>query len=180
MKKFYAFILKLLGWKSSLTITIPNKCVICVAPHTSNWDFFNGLTYYKSIGGSPHILMKKELFFFPLKYLLKALGGIPVDRSKKTSLSQQMVKFFRENDDFQLVIAPEGTRKANSEWKSGFYYIALEANVPIVPAYIDYAKKEIGTFPVFHPTGDAEKDIATIKDYYKDIQGKHPAQFTVE
>lgn len=179
MRKIYGALLKLLGWDYSLTIDIPPKCVICVAPHTSNWDFLIGLTFYKSIGGKPHILMKKELFIFPFKYLLKALGGIPVNRERKTSLSEQMVELFNSDEHFQLAIAPEGTRKKNAQWKSGFYYIALAAQVPITLAYLDYSKKVIGTFTNFYPTGDAEKDIDKIKSYYKNIQGKHPKLFSI-
>lgn len=180
MRKFYAILLRLLGWKLSLPVEIPPKCVICVAPHTSNWDFPIGLAFYKSIGGDPHILMKKELFFFPLKYLLRALGGIPVDRKRNSSLSEQMVEIFNSNDSFQLAISPEGTRKKNSQWKSGFYYIALAAGVPIMLAYLDYSKKEVGILVNFTPTGDADKDIAEIKQYYKHIEGKHPKQFTIK
>ncbi|MDL2243655.1 lysophospholipid acyltransferase family protein [Bacteroidales bacterium OttesenSCG-928-J19] len=179
MRKFYSLLLKLLGWHYVLNTDIPPKCVLCVAPHTSNWDFLIGLSFYKSIGGKPHILMKKELFFFPFNYLLKALGGIPVNRKKKTSLSEQMVELFDSEDDFQLAIAPEGTRKKNAEWKSGFYYIALAAQVPIVLAYLDYGKKEVGVFTNFYPTGDAEADIAKIKAYYKDVEAKYPKLFSI-
>lgn len=177
MKKFYTFLLKLLGWKSSLNMDIPPKSVICVAPHTSNRDFFIGMIFYRSVIGNPHFLMKKDWFFFPLGYLLKSLGGIPVNRKKKTSLSEQMVKLFNSKKQFQLAIAPEGTRKRNAQWKSGFYYIALNACVPISLAYIDYRKKEIGVFDVFHPTGNADKDIAAIKQYYKHVRGRYPNDF---
>lgn len=180
MKKVYAWLVKLFGWTYSLKADIPSKCVICVAPHTSNWDFLIGLIFYKAIGGNPHILMKKELFFFPLKYLLKALGGIPVDRKHKTSLSDQMVDLFEKEDNFQLVIAPEGTRSETSKWKSGFYYIALAAKVPITLAYLDYIKKEIGVFTNFCPSGNIEKDMPEIKAYYKGVQGKHPKQFSLK
>jgi 1-acyl-sn-glycerol-3-phosphate acyltransferase len=177
MKKFYALFFRLLGWKYSLNIQIPSKCIICVAPHTSNRDFFIGMIFYKSIIGNPHFLMKKDWFFFPLGYFLKNIGGIPVNRKKKTSLSEQMVKLFDLKKQFRLAIAPEGTRKKNAEWKSGFYYIALKAHVPIVLAYIDYTKKEIGIFDIFSPTGNADKDIAEIKQHYKYVKGRHPKDF---
>jgi 1-acyl-sn-glycerol-3-phosphate acyltransferase len=177
MKKLNAFLLKLLGWKSSLRVDIPPKSVICVAPHTSNRDFFIGMLFYQSVIGKPHFLMKKDWFFFPLGYLLRSLGGIPVNRKKKTSLSEQMVKLFNSKKYFQLAIAPEGTRKRNAQWKSGFYYIALNARVPISLAYIDYRKKEIGVFDIFHPTGNADQDITTIKQYYKHVRGRYPNDF---
>jgi 1-acyl-sn-glycerol-3-phosphate acyltransferase len=177
MYKFYFFLLKCFGWKYSLKAPIPDKCVLCVAPHTSNWDFVIGMIFYKSIGGSPHILMKKEWFFFPIGLLLKSLGGIPVDRKRKTRISEQMVEWFRADERFQLAIAPEGTRKKNSQWKTGFYYIAMEAKVPITLAYIDYSKREIGTMANFTPTGDVKADIETIKSYYSGINAKHPKRF---
>ena len=179
MRKFIARILKKQGWKISIQTTIPSKCVLCIAPHTSNWDFIIAISFYKDIGGNPHFLMKKDWFFFPIGTLLRSMGGIPVNRSKKSSMSRQMVDLFDCKTDFQLAIAPEGTRKRNSYWKTGFYHIALAANVPITLAYLDYDKKEIGVQRIFHPTGDTEKDIREIKDYYKDFQGKHPEKFSI-
>lgn len=178
MKKIYSLLLRLLGWKTNLKVEIPSKCVICVAPHTSNWDFFIGLTFYKSIGGNPHFLMKKDWFFFPLKYILKAVGGIPVDRKKKSSLTDQMVDEFSSRDQFQLAIAPEGTRGKNAKWKSGFYYIAYNAHVPITLAYLDYAKREVGIVANYYPTGNVDNEIEEIKKYYRDITAKHPERFS--
>ncbi|MCL1934221.1 MAG: 1-acyl-sn-glycerol-3-phosphate acyltransferase [Candidatus Azobacteroides sp.] len=180
MHKLYIFIFKLVGWKYELSVEIPTKCVLCAAPHTSNWDYIIGMLFYKSIGGKPHVLMKKEWFFFPLGYLLKLVGALPVDRKKKTSVSDQMVALFRSRNHFQLAIAPEGTRGRNAQWKTGFYYIALNAGVPITLAYIDYSKKEIGIKKVFYPTGDVQCDIEEIKDYYKDVQAKHPERFAIK
>jgi 1-acyl-sn-glycerol-3-phosphate acyltransferase len=179
MKKFYAFLLHLLGWKSVLSTSIPSKCVVCVAPHTSNRDFFIGIIFAKSIIANPHFLMKKDWFFFPLGCFLKKIGGIPVNREKKTFLSEQMVELFDSRDHFYLAIAPEGTRKKNAQWKSGFYYIALSAHVPITLAYIDYKKKEIGIFDNFYPTGNVKDDIDAIKQYYKYVEGKNPNDFAV-
>ncbi|MDR0546156.1 MAG: 1-acyl-sn-glycerol-3-phosphate acyltransferase [Dysgonamonadaceae bacterium] len=179
MKRIYSIIFKLTGWKSSVKAEILPKCVICVAPHTSNWDFVIGLLFYKSIGGRPHILMKKSWFFFPFKYFLKALGGVPVDRGKRTSLTEQMRERFEKRPKFQLAIAPEGTRKMNPDWKSGFYYIALAAKVPITLAYLDYKKKIVGVIENFMPSGDALSDIEYIKQMYQHIAGKKPAQFAI-
>ncbi|MDR0428353.1 MAG: 1-acyl-sn-glycerol-3-phosphate acyltransferase [Dysgonamonadaceae bacterium] len=172
-----AFLLRLLGWKSSLSVPIPQKCVICVAPHTSNWDFIIGMLFYKSIKGSPYFLMKESWFFFPLNYILKSLGGIPVNRSQQTSLTEQLAERFRQRDTFQLAITPEGTRKKNPKWKTGFYYIAYEVGVPISIAYLNYSEKIIGVFENLIPTGDVEKDIAYIKTLYRNIPAKHPKQF---
>jgi len=179
MRKLYTFFIKLFGWNYELSVEIPDKSVLCVAPHTSNWDFVIGMIFYKSIGGKPHVLMKKEWFFFPLKYLLKAIGAIPVDRKKKTSVSDQMVAVFNSKNRFQLAIAPEGTRSRTTQWKTGFYYIALNAVVPITLAYIDYSKKEVGVKKIFYPTGDVKCDIEEIKSYYKDVRAKHPGKFAI-
>jgi 1-acyl-sn-glycerol-3-phosphate acyltransferase len=137
------------------------------------------MLFYKSIGGDPHVLMKKSWFFFPLKYLLQALGGVPVDRKKRTLLTDQMAEEFAERNHFQLAIAPEGTRKKNPTWKSGFYYIALAAKVPITLAYLDYKKKIIGVMENFMPNGDVMHVMETIKQFYKNISGRHPARFSI-
>lgn len=171
-------ILKMSGWKLGPVegAELP-KCVICVAPHTSNWDFPIGKLFYTSIGCTASFLIKKEWFFFPFNLLFKALGGVPIDRDKRTSITEQMVEEFNRRPVFQLAITPEGTRKRAVEWKKGFYYIALAAKVPILVAYIDYGKKEVGIKTVFHPTGDAEKDIREIRSCYKGIRARNPENF---
>jgi len=108
------------------------------------------------------------------------MGGIPVDRSKKTSLTEQMAEEFSKRNNFQLAVTPEGTRKKKDEWKRGFYYIAVAAHIPIVIAVLDYSKKTAYFKDVFYPTGDADKDIPQIRDYYKGAQGKHPEKFSLD
>ncbi len=130
MKKICKFIIKLIGWKILVRTSLPDKCVICVAPHTSNWDLFLGLIIYKSMGRKASFLIKKDWFFFPMNLIFRALGGIPVDRSRKTSLTEQMAEEYARRENFQLAITPEATRKLNTEWKKGFYFIAQAANVP--------------------------------------------------
>ena len=181
IRKFWKFVYcRLLRWKSDLHVEIPQKCVICVAPHTSNWDFIIGKIFYSSLKGKIHFLMKKEWFFFPLGYIFKAMGGVPVDRkNKKNSLTEQMIKRFNRNKEFRLVISPEGTRKKNDRWKTGFYYIALGAKVPISLAHIDYGKKEIGLSFNFLPTGNVETDMEKIKNFYTGFKGKYPEQFSL-
>ncbi len=179
MQKLSRFILRKMGWKVEGITNYSKKCVICVAPHTSNWDLFLGKLIYSSIGRKAHFLMKKSWFFFPLNFIFKANGGIPVDRSKKTSLTDQMAKIFAERDQFELAITPEGTRGKNSEWKRGFYYIALAANVPIVIAIMDYKKKRAYFKAEFTPTGDADSDIEKIKSYYKNATGKNQENFSL-
>ena len=134
-------LLRLAGWKLGPVVEDVPKCVICVAPHTSNWDFIVGKLFYTSIGRNASFLIKKEWFFFPFNLLFDWLGGVPVDRSKRTSVTDQMVGQFNRRKEFQLAVTPEGTRKRVNDWKKGFYYIAQKANVPILMAYFDYKKK---------------------------------------
>lgn len=179
MKSICSFILRTIGWKVVGNQDLPNKSVICVAPHTSNWDLLLGLIVYKSMGRKASFLIKKEWFFFPMNILFKALGGIPVDRSRKSSLTEQMAEIYEKRDNFQLAITPEATRKRNPEWKKGFYFIALEADVPIVVAAFDYGKKEVDLKMILMPTGDVDADIAKIKSCYKDVTAKHPENFAL-
>ncbi|MBO5224975.1 MAG: lysophospholipid acyltransferase family protein [Parabacteroides sp.] len=170
-------ILRLIGWKLGPMIEDIPKCVICVAPHTSNWDFLLGEVFYTSIGRHANFLIKKEWFFFPFNYIFNWLGGVPVDRGKRTSVTDQMVEQFKTRERFQLAVTPEGTRKRAKEWKKGFYYIAQKANVPIAIVYFDYKKKEVGYKGVFHVTGNMEQDIREIRAYYRGVTARHPENF---
>lgn len=170
-------LLRLAGWKIGQVCEDVPKCVICVAPHTSNWDFVVGKLCYTALGRNAGFLIKKEWFFFPFNLFFSWLGGVPVDRNKHTSVTDQMVEEFNKRRAFQLAITPEGTRKRTDTWKRGFYYIAQKAQVPIMIAYFDYAKKEAGFKKVFYPTGDAEKDIRTIREYYRGVTACHPENF---
>lgn len=179
-KAIYGFIYyRLLGWKTNVTVPFYDKCVICAAPHTTNLDLFIGKFFYGAIGHKASFMMKKEWFAFPLGIIFKAIGGIPVDRKHKTSLVEQMAEQFARSKKFNLAITPEGTRKRNPNWKKGFYYIAMKAQVPIVLAGIDYETKTISATKAIMPSGDFEKDMREIKLYYKDFKGKHPENFTV-
>ena len=131
------------------------------------------------MGGKTSFMMKKEWFFFPLGLLFRAVGGIPVDRSRKTSLVEQMVHHFNTSKKFHLAITPEGTRKRNPNWKKGFYYIALKAQVPIVLVGIDYTTKTITSTKAVMPSGDIDKDMREIKLYFKNFKGKHPENFSI-
>ena len=180
MKKISNFIFtKLLGWKiENLQPEVP-KCIIAIAPHTSNFDFIIGKLAYASIGRKAQFLMKKEWFFFPLGLIFKAMGGIPVARSKHTSMTDALAAEFANHDRLQIAITPEGTRQRVTEWKKGFYYIALKAGVPIVLVGLDYKQKAAIFLDIFYPTGDMEADMVKIKSYYAGITGKYPEKFTV-
>lgn len=176
----YSFIYtKILGWKAIVTIPEYDKCVVCAAPHTSNSDLFIGKLFYGTIGKKTSFMMKKDWFFFPLGPIFKAVGGIPVDRSRKTSLVDQMVEMFNKKSKFHLAITPEGTRKANPNWKKGFYHIAYKAQVPIVLVGIDYEKKLIEAGKAIIPSGNLEEDLHEIKQYFLKFKGRHPELFTI-
>lgn len=179
MQKLSQFILKLFGWKSVITVSEPVKSVICVAPHTSNWDFIIGKLFYWAENRKAGFLMKKSWFFFPMSYILDAMGGVPVDRTKRTSVTQQMIDEFKRREKFHLAITPEGTRKRNERWKLGFYHIAVGAQVPIQLAYIDYPKKEMGIKEVFYPTGDEKADLQHIYDYFRQYAGPKKEEYFV-
>ena len=179
-KKFCNWLLyKHLGWTVDVTEDHPEKFIICLAPHTSNWDFALGQIYSGSIGMKINFLMKKEWFFWPLGSIFKALGGIPVYRQKKTSMTDAMAEAAKKADTFRLCITPEGTRSKTEEWKKGFYYIALKAQLPILLYGVDYEKKLIRCTKTIIPMGDLEQDMRDIKLYFKDFKGKKPENFTI-
>ena len=180
MRKISNFILKSLGWKFVITVSEPPTTVICIAPHPSSWDFFLGQLSYWALGRDASFLIKKSWFFFPLNYFFGAIGGVPIDRSKRTTVTDQMAEEFDKRDTFHLAITPEGTRSLVKKWKMGFYYIAVKANVPIQLAYFDYAKKEMGITKVFYPTGDEYADLKVIQDYYKDVTARNPGNFYLQ
>ena len=171
--------LRLNGWTVEGSLPAEaRKCVLIAAPHTSNWD----LPYTLMVAFVLHLniywMGKHSLFAFPFGPLMRWLGGIAVDRSRNTnrvSLSAMALK--AADGPVQLVVPPEGTRGRTTHWKTGFYYIALEAGVPIVLAYMDYARKVSGLGPVFVPTGDIDADMAEIKRFYAGIQGRRPQHF---
>lgn len=171
-------ILKLLGWEViDLPTDSPEKSVIVVAPHTSNYDFILGKLYYTAVGKKGGFLMKKEWFVFPFGPIFRAMGGIPVERSTKGSTVKQLKSFFEKHGERHIAITPEGTRSRAPRWKTGFHRIALEAEVPIEIAVIDYKNKRIGIFETFHPTQDMEKDIHYIFSKYDASQARYPDKF---
>ena len=175
MKLFARLLLWVLGWKVKNTLPPElKKCVIIAAPHTSNFDFFIGRLAYFHTGIKTFFLIKKESFNFIMGPMLVAAGGIPVDRSKNTNLVDRLTEMFKNNDSFFVTITPEGTRKLTKKWRKGFYHIALKAEVPIALAYVDYKKKEGGYGPILTPSGDYEKDLKIILDFYQNVTPKYP------
>ena len=151
------------------------KFVIVAAPHKTNWDLPNALAAGLHYGIAIHWMGKDALFKWPFGGLMRWLGGIPVDRSQRNNAVAQMVEAFGAANQLIVVIPPEGTRSDVVRWKSGFYHIANGANVPLVLAYIDYVRREIGIAQVFLPTGDYEADLAKIQAVYAPMTGNVPA-----
>lgn len=175
-------ILKIAKWSVEITAPKHEKCIICVAPHTSNWDFILGLAAYKSLGRKANFLMKEFWFFFPLKYILKALGGIPVPAKKKSkSVTQEVVSLFKKKEYVNLAVTPEGTRSLRKNWRTGFLYIAYETKVPIQLGIIDYRNRRIIIKDEFTPTGDIQIDMEYVKKYYSNYThaAKYPEKFSV-
>lgn len=170
----YKFIFTtIFGWKVVGDIDDNlKKCVIIAVPHTSWWDFFLGIFSRGILKKEINYVAKKELFMFPFGYFFKWTGGTPLNRQKKENKVESIARIFNENEVFRLAIAPEGTRKKVTEWKTGFYYIALQANVPIIPVAFDYGKKEVVYHEPFYPTGNIESDLKILQSYYKGVIGK--------
>jgi 1-acyl-sn-glycerol-3-phosphate acyltransferase len=174
LRRFIYWIYRRNGWTAHGVVPSPRKFVLIAAPHTSNWDFifFIGLT--EDLGFMPHFMGKKSLFRWPFANFLYDMGGVSVDRSSPQNYVQQMVAEFEKRDEFMLTIAPEGSRDNNSKWKTGFYQIALAANVPFVIGMMDYGKKTGGLGPAIMPTGDYEADMAKVIELYRGVVPRHP------
>lgn len=169
----------MLGWSADISVDHPDKYIICLAPHTSNWDFIIGHLYSGANGIKSNFLMKKEWFFWPLGPIFKRVGGIPVWRSKHNSMTENLAQAAKDAKEFHLCITPEGTRSANPDWKKGFYYIALNAQIPILLYGLDYKRKLIECTKSIIPNGDIENQMREIKIYFKDFKGKKPEKFTI-
>lgn len=180
MKIISRFILKITGWKTHVEPHLTyQRCVLVMAPHTSNWDFVIGRLALWAIGVNTSFLIKKEAFIFPFGILLRKMGGIPVDRSQSKRVVWEIAKMLNKSKSMALVITPEGTRSLRREWKKGFYYIASIADVPVVLGYLDYAKKEAGIGGIIYPSEDYASDLAKIYDFYKDFTARHPEKFNL-
>ncbi|MDY5968758.1 MAG: 1-acyl-sn-glycerol-3-phosphate acyltransferase [Bacteroidales bacterium] len=184
MNKVWSNTIKCLGWTydpvDPTSLPYIHHCVIIMAPHTSNADFFVGAGFLFSLQIEARIFIKKESFNFFTRHFLKACGAIPVDRAHARSAEGMVntaVKHFNENERFTLVLTPEGTRKRVKRWKRGFYQIACQANVPILLSYIDFKSKHVGIGPAFFPTGDFNADMPKIMKFYENISPKHPEKY---
>lgn len=176
MKGFARFILfTILGWKFKGDFPKDIKrYVVIAAPHTSWVDFPIAILARMSSGVMIHFIGKNSLFKGPFGFFFRALGGTPVDRTKNNKLVDAIVEIFNSKKEFRLGLSPEGTRKKVNEWKTGFYYIAKGANVPIVMATLDFENKEIKVSEAFYTSDDKEKDIKYLRGFYLNVKGKNP------
>ena len=171
----------MVGWRVNVTAPNFDKCIICVAPHTSNWDFILGKLAYWSVNRKSGFLMKDAWFFPPLGWIFRAIGGVPVYRNgKHGSLVKQLVDRYNAEPKLTLAITPEGTRRRTTKWHTGFLNISYKADIPIVIGILDYRTKLIDVSTVFKKTGDIERDMKAIKQFYEPYQGKYPDKFTTD
>lgn len=179
--------LKLMGWETDNHWPENlSQCVMIAAPHTSNWDALYARLALKALGVNVRLTIKDSYMQFPLGPFVRAMGGIGIDRRPKQageprpSMVQVMTDLFKQHPELVMLVTPEGTRARQEQWKTGFYYVAVNAGVPIALAYMDYEQKKAGVGKIIHPTGNFEEDMAEIMDFYAGIQAKFPKEFSVD
>ena len=163
------------GWRVVGPVPIIPKYLIVVAPHTSNWDFLIGVLFRKFTEGfDPKYVAKKDLFVWPIGFIFRALGGFPVERSKKTNFVESLVNVYNTEEKFATTITPEGMRKYNGKWKTGFYHVAKNANIPIVRIALDYGSMQVIFSEPYTVTKGVDETIDEFKRYYSQCTGKNP------
>jgi len=165
------------GWRFEGEVPNVAKMVLIVAPHTSNWDFPAGLFAKLAMRLDGRFIGKHTLFRWPFGVFLRAIGGIPVDRSAAQGVVEDATRALREAERFLLVVAPEGTRRKATKWKSGFYRMAVAAGVPILLVAFDWSRKVIRMGPLFEPTGDYERDLPLIQSHFSARMARYPGYF---
>ena len=175
MKKWMARkILNLAGWKIDATNPPHERCVLIAAPHTSNWDFPMMILFKNAFNLKIKWMGKDSIFVGPLGYILRKLGGIPIVRSRTNNSVNQMIELFGRSEQLMLVVPAEGTRSHTENWKSGFYHIALGANVPVLPTFLDYGSKQGGFGTPIKLTGNIKADMDIVRKFYRPYSGKYP------
>ena len=177
--RFCGWLLRRMGWTAVGGPIPENKAVILGVPHTSFWDFVVAYLFYTSFGDVAHVMIKKEMFFWPLGGILRSCGCIPVDRSNASELVRSLIEQMEKDPVFKLAIAPEGTRKPVKRWKAGAIKIALAAGVPIYAGYFDWRSKRISCGEKLTLSGDIGADLAMVQDYYEGLHltGKHKDKY---
>lgn len=181
------FIFWLFGWTLDDHLKADFKrCVMIASPHTSNWDFIFARAAFSMMGIPIRFTVKKEWTKFPFGWFMNGLGAIAIDRSPKKpgdprpSMTEAMIDLFAQNKELVVMVTPEGTRKKVTKWKTGFYHVAVGAKVPIALGYLDYKNKIAGVGKIVYPTGDIQKDMQEITDFYRPIAPKHPELFSID
>ncbi len=174
MKWFCRLLLGAAGWRTEGAPPASHRFVLIAAPHTSNWDGLIMLLAVRVFGVKLHWFVKKSWFVFPLGFVMRALGGVPIDRTASHGVVDHAIAQFAGNAELVLAVPPEGTRQKAPYWKSGFYHIARGAKVPIVLGYLDYGRKVAGLGPAFLPTGNLQADFAVFREFYATIKGRYP------
>lgn len=177
MKTLSGVILQKLGWKITGDYAGLKKSVTIFAPHTAHVDFFYGKLGYTELGVNFKFLSKKELFFFPMNLIMKALGSIPVRGVKGQNAIYHVAEMLNNATDLHIVVSPEGYIKKVTKWNKGFFYIAQKAKVPIVVSTLDYERKEMGVKKIIYDISNFDTLLKQINEVYKDSQGKNPEQF---
>ncbi|MFC5045209.1 1-acyl-sn-glycerol-3-phosphate acyltransferase [Aquimarina hainanensis] len=184
MKTLSSFIYyRLMKWKmiGSFKEDTIKKCIIIVVPHTSWHDFYIGLLVRKIAGIKISFIGKKELFRWPFGWYFKKVGGIPIDRTRGQNKVELIAEEFAKRKELRIALAPEGTRKKVSSWKTGFYYIAQKAQIPIIMVTFDFGKKQNVISAPFYPTDDIESDLAYMYQFFDGVKGKVPEySFTID
>ncbi len=185
LKPFSRLVFKVKGWTYENQIgNWGKKCVMLAAPHTSNWDTIIGLACFEKMGIPVKVAIKDFWFKFPFNKFVEPAGGIPIKRSKegvKISTVEAMVNLFKEREQLILMITPEGTRSKTTKWRTGFYHVAIQAEVPIVLTYLDYKNKRGVVGKIINPSGNMESDLKEIMAFYKTYGfGKYPEKFSVD
>jgi len=178
VNRFVSYCFFSAGWIN--TGDIPpevENCVIVFAPHTSNYDFFLGVATFIIRGIRVRILIKADWFFFPVGPILKTLGGVPVKRERSQNFVDYMAELLASEKDMRIIVCPEGTRKAVAQWKTGFYFAALKAGVPLVLTSLDYKERNACIGATFYPTGDYVADMMPAREFYMDVNPRNPNGF---
>lgn len=167
---------KVCGWKvtGDFSKDTIKKCIVIAVPHTSWHDFYMGVLLRTILKTKIGFIAKKELFKWPFGYLFRAMGGAPIDRTPGQDKVKSIAQVFKDKEEFRITIAPEGTRKKVNKLKTGFYYIALEANVPIIMVAFDFGKKEHRISKPLYPSGNIDEDMTLIHEFFKGAVGKVP------
>ena len=178
-RRICRLIMKVWGWKMDGHLPEEDKCILLGVPHTSILDFVVAYLFYEAIGGKALCMVKKEMFFPPLGWIVRAMGGIPVDRSNPSAIVRSVIREMETREHFHLAIAPEGTRKPVARWKTGYHLIARTAGIPVYLGYFDWKTKRIGRGQKVQLTDDARADMRRIQDIYEQMHltGKHPERY---